>query len=80
MHPFQLVESQSVEGAIHAVAADPQAVFFAGAPRSSSHEIGRHDSGALVDVNRTLPDAIVESGGTIQSAPTYATAISRNTA
>jgi len=67
MHPFQFVESQTVEGAIHAVAADPQAVFFAGG--TTLVDLMKLDvmtPGALVDVNRTLPNAIVESGGTIQ--------------
>ena len=67
MHPFQFVESQTVEGAIHAVAADPQAVFFAGG--TTLVDLMKLDvmtPEALVDVNRTLPDAIVESGGTIQ--------------
>jgi len=67
MHPFQFVESQTVEGAIHAVAADPQAVFFAGG--TTLVDLMKLDvmtPEALVDVNRTLPNAIVESGGTIQ--------------
>lgn len=67
MHPFQFVESQTVEGAIHAVAADPQAVFFAGGTTLVDlMKLGVMTPEALVDVNRTLPDAIVESGGTIQ--------------
>jgi xanthine dehydrogenase YagS FAD-binding subunit len=67
MHPFQFIESHTAESAIHAVVADPQAVFFAGG--TTLVDLMKLDvmtPGALVDINRVLPDSIVESGGKIQ--------------
>lgn len=67
MHPFEFIESQTAEGAIHAVVADPQAVFFAGG--TTLVDLMKLDvmtPGALVDVNRALPDSIEERAGKIQ--------------
>jgi xanthine dehydrogenase YagS FAD-binding subunit len=67
MHPFEFVQSETVEGAIHAVVADPEAVFFAGG--TTLVDLMKLDvmtPGALVDINRTLPESIEERGGKIQ--------------
>jgi xanthine dehydrogenase YagS FAD-binding subunit len=67
MHPFEFVQSQTIEGAIHAVVADPEAVFFAGG--TTLVDLMKLDvmtPGALVDINRTLPDSVEEHGGKIQ--------------
>jgi xanthine dehydrogenase YagS FAD-binding subunit len=67
MHPFQFIESQTPADAIHAVAANPQAAFFAGG--TTLVDLMKLDvmtPGALVDINRALPDSIVESGGKVQ--------------
>jgi len=67
MHPFEFVHSETVEGAIHAVVADPEAVFFAGG--TTLVDLMKLDvmtPGALVDVNRSLPESIEERGGKIQ--------------
>ena len=67
MHPFEFVQSETVEDAIHAVMADDQAVFFAGG--TTLVDLMKLDvmtPGALVDVNRSLPESIEERGGKIQ--------------
>ncbi len=67
MYPFQFIESQTAEDAIRAVANNPQAVFLAGG--TTLVDLMKLDvmtPGALVDINRALPDAIEERGGKIQ--------------
>jgi len=67
MYPFQFIEGQTAEAAIHAVVNDPQAVFLAGG--TTLVDLMKLDvmtPGALVDINRALPDAIEERGGKIQ--------------
>jgi xanthine dehydrogenase YagS FAD-binding subunit len=67
MYPFQFIESQTAETAIHAVVNDPQAVFLAGG--TTLVDLMKLDvmtPGALVDINRALPDAIEQRGGKIQ--------------
>jgi xanthine dehydrogenase YagS FAD-binding subunit len=67
MYPFQFIESQTAEAAIHAVMADPEAVFLAGG--TTLVDLMKLDvmtPGALVDINRALPEAIEEGGGKIR--------------
>jgi xanthine dehydrogenase YagS FAD-binding subunit len=67
MYPFQFIESQTAEDAIRAVANNPQAVFLAGG--TTLVDLMKLDvmtPGALVDINRALPDAIEERSGKIQ--------------
>jgi xanthine dehydrogenase YagS FAD-binding subunit len=67
MRPFQFIEGRTIDSAIHAVGADPQAVFFAGG--TTLVDLMKLDvmtPGALVDINRVLPDSVVESGGKVQ--------------
>jgi xanthine dehydrogenase YagS FAD-binding subunit len=67
MYPFQFIETQTAEDAIRAVANNPQAVFLAGG--TTLVDLMKLDvmtPGALVDINRALPDAIEERSGKIQ--------------
>jgi xanthine dehydrogenase YagS FAD-binding subunit len=67
MYPFEFIETETAEDAIHAVANDPEAVFLAGGTMLVDlMKLDVMTPGALVDINRALPDAIEERGGKIQ--------------
>jgi xanthine dehydrogenase YagS FAD-binding subunit len=67
MYPFEFVESTSAPGAVHAVAADANAAFFAGG--TTLIDLMKLDAmkpAVLVDINRATSESIEEHNGTVQ--------------